>query len=87
MGGRERVSLREELEGQVDLEELEERLEMQRLPVAEEDYCSLNVCSGDCSEGTWCAGGYCSCDGSLCFCHGDCRSFCYDYCQDGGGGW
>ena len=69
----------------ISLEELEYRLEMQRLPSTEEEYCSLNVCTGDCAEGVWCAGGFCACDGELCFCHGDCSNYCYDYCQDGGG--
>ena len=69
----------------ISLEELEHRLEMQRLPSTEEEYCSLNVCTGDCSEGVWCAGGFCACDGELCFCHGDCSNYCFGYCQDGGG--
>ena len=67
------------------LEELEERLEMQRLSAMEDDYCNLNVCPGDCSEGVWCAGGYCDCDGLLCHCHGECIDYCIDYCDDGGG--
>ena len=70
---------------EISLEELEHRLEMQRLPASEEDYCNLNVCTGDCAEGVWCAGGFCGCDGELCFCHGDCSTYCHDYCQDGGG--
>lgn len=72
------------LEG-ISLEELEHRLEMQRLPTAEEEYCNLNLCTGDCGEGLWCAGGYCACDGELCSCDGDCPSLCHDHCQDGGG--
>jgi len=85
MAREETASLRGEMEGEIDLEALEERLEMQRLPVTEDDYCALNVCTGDCNEGIWCAGGYCDCDGTLCFCHGECTGYCYDYCQDGGG--
>jgi len=78
-------SLREERFGAQDLERLEERLEMQFLSVIEEDYCSLHVCTSDCSEGVWCAGGFCPCDGSHCFCHGDCPAHCSMYCLDGGG--
>lgn len=70
---------------EISLEELEQRLEMQRLEVGEDDYCTLNVCTGDCEEGVWCVGGFCSCDGDLCFCHGECEALCVDFCSDGGG--
>ncbi len=87
MSGNENDPLRADSFASLDLEELEERLEMQHLSVPEEEYCSLHVCSADCDEGVWCAGGYCDCDGSLCFCNGDCPAHCYSYCTDGGGGW
>jgi hypothetical protein len=85
VAGKDYFSLRENGFKPLDLERLEERLEMQYLSVIQDEYCNLHICTADCSEGTWCAGGFCPCDGSLCFCHGDCPSHCPDYCTDGGG--
>ncbi len=87
MAGKDRVPLRQDSFGPLDLERLEERLEIQYLSVITEDYCNLHICSADCGEGVWCAGGYCPCDGSMCHCAGDCSSHCPSYCVDGGGGW
>ena len=53
------------------LDELEERLEMQRLPVLDSSLdCYTDLCPGDCT--THCPGGYtgctdkCLCDGTMC---------------------
>jgi hypothetical protein len=53
------------------LEELEERLEMQRAPLPDASLaCYTDLCPGDC--GTYCPGGYtgctdkCLCDGTMC---------------------
>ncbi len=66
-------------EPEIPLEELEERLEMQRFPAMDPSIaCYTDLCPGDCT--THCPGGYtgcwdlCSCDGNNCLT--DCASLC-----------
>jgi len=63
----------------VPLEELEQRLEMQNIPVLESALaCYTDLCPGDCTN--FCTAGYsgctdlCSCDGSNCL--GECETLC-----------
>lgn len=64
--------------GEVPLEELEERLEMQRVPAMDPLSCYADLCPEDCS--TYCVGGYTGCP-DKCGCHGsDCLSDCESLC-------
>lgn len=78
-------SLNEDVLGNLSIEELEERLEMQILHVSEAQWCVINICGVDC--------GHNSCPsqcGAQCgmLCGADCGTLCgADACgADGGGG-
>ena len=58
-----------------ELDELEQRLEMQFL-LGPADWCTAFACQGDCGGGQLCAT-YCACKGSMCECL---QEYCFDLC-------
>ena len=96
--GHEITSLNEPTETIFELEELEKRLEMQRLPLEsgtcdiQEAGCYADGCEGNyCVE--YCAGNTCAdlcwCDDGHCYewCNPDCGGdLCFEYCQGDGCG-
>jgi len=86
--------LNEDVLGNLSIEELEERLEMQLLHVSEAQWCPVDICVGECSLcnqcSTQCTVGYCAtlCNQCTTQCGAECTTLCgADVCYtDGGGG-
>jgi hypothetical protein len=85
--------LNEDVLGNLSIEELEERLEMQILHLSEANWCPVDICIGDvCGcQGAGCFGYVCGCEGTLCgceagFCGADvCDTDCSGFCSTYGG--